>query len=70
MSLTPEELDSPLDGFGWEDIWDNFNGPQAKAYHLLKGLDFGSHNSKLRQAGEIIFEGCGGAPATPTPGLS
>ena len=35
-SLTPEELDSPLDGFGWEDMWDNFNGPQAKAYHLLK----------------------------------
>ena len=61
-SLTPEELDSPLDGFGWEDIWDNFNGPQAKAYHLLKGLDLGSHDSKLRQAGEIIFEGCGGAP--------
>jgi hypothetical protein len=20
-SLTPEELDSPLDGFGWEDMW-------------------------------------------------
>jgi hypothetical protein len=61
-SLTPEELDSPLDGFGWEDMWDNFNGPQAKAYHLLKGLDLGSHDSELRQAGEVIFEGSGGAP--------
>jgi hypothetical protein len=61
-SLTPEELDSRLDGFGWEDTWDNFNGPQAKAYHLLKGLDLGSDDSELRQAGEIIFEGCGGAP--------
>jgi hypothetical protein len=62
MSLTPKELDSPLDGFGWEDRWDNFNGPQAKAYHLLKGLDFGPYDSKLRQAGEILFEGCGGGP--------
>ena len=62
MSLTPEELDSPLDGFGWEDMWDNFNGPQAKAYHLLTGLDLGSDDSELRQAGEVIFEGSGGAP--------
>jgi hypothetical protein len=61
-SLTPEELDSPLDDFGWEDMWDNFNGPQAKAHHLLKGLDLGSPDSKLRQAGEIIFEEFGGAP--------
>ena len=62
MSLTPEELDSPLDGFGWEDMWDNFNGPQAKAYHLLKELDLGSDDSELRQAGDVLFEGCGGAP--------
>ena len=56
MSLTPEELDSPLDGFGWEDMWDNFNGPQAKAYHLLKGFDLGSDELELKQAGEVIFE--------------
>ena len=37
--LTPEELDKPLDGFGWEDMWDNFTGPEAKAHHLLKSLD-------------------------------
>ena len=62
-SLSLEELDRPLDGFGWEDMWDNFNGPQAKAYHLLKGLDLGSEpDAKLRQAGQVIFEGRGGVP--------
>jgi hypothetical protein len=61
-SLTPEELDSPLDGFGWEDMWDNFNGPQAKAFHLLKQLDLGADDSKLRHSGEIIFQGFGGRP--------
>jgi hypothetical protein len=59
--LTPADLDKPLDGFGWEDMWDNVNGPQAKAYHLLRGLDLGS-DLDLRQAGQVIFVGCGGAP--------
>ena len=39
--LPLEELDVRLNGFGWEDSWDNFTGPQAKAHHLLKGLDLG-----------------------------
>ena len=33
--LLKEELDVRLNGFGWEDSWDNFTGPQAKAHHLL-----------------------------------
>jgi hypothetical protein len=37
--LPLEELDARLNGFGWEDSWDNFTGPQAKAHHLLKDLD-------------------------------
>jgi hypothetical protein len=61
-SLTPKELDFPLDGFGWEDRWDNFTGPQAKAHHLLKDLDLGGAGSALRQAGQIIFEEFGGSP--------
>jgi hypothetical protein len=61
--LTPEDLDKPLDAFGWEDMWDSFTGPQAKAHHLLKTLDLGSTpDSKLRQAGQVIFEAFGGAP--------
>ena len=56
QSLTPKELDVRLDGFGWEDRWDNLAGPQAKAHHLLKDLDLGSAGSALRQAGQIIFE--------------
>jgi hypothetical protein len=61
-SLAPEDLHKRLDGFGWQDSWDNFTGPQAKAFHLLKKLDLGAADSKLRQAGEIIFEEFGGAP--------
>jgi hypothetical protein len=61
-SLEQEELDKRLNGFGWEDAWDNFTGPQAKAFHLLKKLDLGAADSKLSQAGEIIFEEFGGAP--------
>ena len=51
-----------LNGFGWQDAWDNFTGPQAKAFHLLKKLDLGADDSRLRRAGEIIFEEFGGAP--------
>ena len=61
-SLTLEELDRNLDAFGWQDMWDNFTGPQAKAHHLLKKLDLGAPDSKLKQAGEIIFQGFGGGP--------
>jgi hypothetical protein len=43
-------------------MWDNFNGPQAKAFHLLKQLDLGADDSKLRHSGEIIFQGFGGRP--------
>ena len=60
--LLPEELDARLNGFGWEDRWDNFAGPQAKAFQLLKGLDLGQSGSALRQAGQIIFEEFGGSP--------
>ena len=60
--LPLEELDVRLNGFGWEDSWDNFTGPQAKAHHLLKGLDLGDSGSALRQAGQIIFEQFGGSP--------
>jgi len=60
--LPLDELDVRLNGFGWEDSWDNFTGPQAKAHHLLKGLDLGGAGSALRQAGQITFEEFGGSP--------
>ena len=43
-------------------MWDNFTGPQAKAHHLLKEFDLGAPDSKLREAGEIMFEAFGGSP--------
>ena len=60
--LPVDDLDTRLNGFGWEDRWDNFAGPQAKAFHLLKGLDLGPSGSALRQAGQIIFQEFGGSP--------
>jgi hypothetical protein len=61
-SLTLEELDRTLDAYGWQDIWDNFTGPLAKAHHLLKKLDLGASDSNLNQEGQIIFQAFGGAP--------
>jgi hypothetical protein len=46
--LPVDDLDTRLNGFGWEDRWDNFAGPQAKAFHLLKDLDLGHSGSALR----------------------
>jgi hypothetical protein len=61
--LLEEELDAKVNGFSWEDRWDNFAGPQAEAFHLLEKLDLGSApDSKLKQSGQIIFEEFGGAP--------
>jgi hypothetical protein len=45
-----------LNGFSWQDQWDNFTGPHARAHHLLKDLDLGQAGSALRQAGQIIFQ--------------
>jgi hypothetical protein len=61
--LPVDDLDTLLDGFAWEDRWDNLAGPQAKAHYLLKDLDLGQVGSALRQAGQIIFEEFGGSPA-------
>jgi hypothetical protein len=62
--LLREELDAKVDGYWWQGRWDHFTGPQAKAYHLLKGLDLGSaSDSTLKQAGEIIFSEFGGVQA-------
>jgi hypothetical protein len=62
FDLPREDLGSRLNGFGWEDRWDNFAGPQAKAFHLLKDLDLSQAGSALRQAGQIIFQEFGGSP--------
>jgi hypothetical protein len=60
--MEPEELDARVNGFSWQDRWDNFAGPQARAFHLLKSVDLGPVDSPLRREGEIIFEEFGGGP--------
>ena len=61
---------TPAERIWWEDSWDNFTGPQAKAHHLLKGLDLGDAGSALRQAGQIIFEEFQDLRAILTHGLN
>jgi hypothetical protein len=61
--VTPEQLNAKVDGYWWQDRWDNFTGPQAKAFHLLKELQVGAPpDSRLRQAGELVFDELGGSP--------
>jgi hypothetical protein len=60
--MEPEELDGRVNGFSWEDRWDNFTGPQARAFHLLKSIDLGPADSPLRREGDILFEEFGGGP--------
>ena len=60
--MEPEELDTRVNGFSWEDGWDNFTGPQASAFHLLKSIDLGPADSPLRREGDILFEEFGGGP--------
>jgi hypothetical protein len=60
--MEPEDLDARVNGFSWEDRWDNFTGPQASAFHLLKSIDLGPADSPLRREGDILFEEFGGGP--------
>jgi hypothetical protein len=60
--MEPEEFDARVNSFSWEDRWDNFAGPQASAFHLLKSIDLGPADSPLRREGGILFEEFGGAP--------
>jgi hypothetical protein len=63
MGLTADELDTHVDEFGWQDQWDNFLSPQARAHHFLKELDLGSDpDAKLKKAGQMYFEDMGGSP--------
>jgi hypothetical protein len=39
--LTEQELDTPLDAFGWQQIWECDRSPTARAYKLLDNLDLG-----------------------------
>ena len=63
MGLSANELDTQVDDFGWEDEWDNFLSPQARAHHFLKELDLGTDpDSKLKRAGQMNFENMRGGP--------
>jgi hypothetical protein len=65
MSLLPEEVDQPLDGYAWEDAWEYAESPQAKAFVLLKELklDCGLNRSG-EKAGRIVFTERGSHPGS------
>ena len=68
--LPLDELDFHLNGFGWEDSWDNFTGPQAKAHHLLKGLDLGGAGRRLGRLARLPSSSSGDLRAILTHGLN
>ena len=39
MWLMPEDVDQPLDGVSWENVWEFTESPQAKAHQLLADLN-------------------------------
>jgi hypothetical protein len=64
-SLTPEELDKRIDGYSWEDYWDHYESPQAKAHQLLKDLDLDCDpKAPGSKAGRILFTDWGGHPGS------
>ena len=68
--LPVEDLETRLNGFGWEDRWDNFAGPQAKAHHLLKASIWVAQDQRLGRRARSSSRSSGGLQATPTPGLN
>ena len=63
----PEDLDERLNGFWLGGRMGQLHRPPGEGVSPAQEADLGPADSRLRQAGEIIFEEFGGAPATPTP---
>jgi hypothetical protein len=38
MDLTPEDLDKRLNGFGWQDAWDNLTAPGQRRFICSRSL--------------------------------
>ena len=68
--LPLDDLDVRLNGFGWEDRWDNFTGPQAKAHHLLKDLDLGTQGRRSGRLARSSSRSSGDLRAILTHGLN
>ena len=59
------DLDSHLDGYGWQSEWDHLHSPQAKAAILLKELKLDcALDEEGRKAGRIAFTEWGGHPGS------
>ena len=52
-AIWPEDYDKPVDERYWEDRFECEDGPAAKAYRLLSGIDLGPG---ARRAGEVTSE--------------
>ena len=68
--MSPGQLKDEVDGYWWQDRWDNLAGPQTRAFHLPEELQVGApHDSRLRQAGELVFDQLGGGPSNAYTGV-
>ena len=64
-SLSPEDLDQRIDGYSWEDYWEHYESPQAKAHQLLQDLDLDCDlKTPGSTAGTILCTEWGGHPGS------
>jgi hypothetical protein len=45
MWLMPEDVDQPLNGVSWENVWEFTESPQAKAHQLLADLNIATQRN-------------------------
>ena len=65
MWLMPEDVDQPVDGVSWENVWEFTESPQAKAHQLLADLNLDCDPKEPgRKAGHILFTSWGGHPGS------
>src|SRR4051812_38090986 len=65
LHLGQIDLDSRLDGYGWESEWEHLHSPQARAALLLKELKLDcALEEPGRKAGRIGFTEWGGRPGS------
>ena len=65
MWLMPDEVDHPVDGVSWENVWEFSESPQAKAHQLLADLNLDCDpKDPGRKAGQILFTNWGGHPGS------
>ena len=60
-----DQLDTPIDAYSWDSLWEHRFSPTARAYELLRPLDLGvSLRAPGGKAGLLTFNDWGGHPGS------